>query len=108
MAITNQQVFDALTESIELRWEKIVENYGWLPSSVPKCQLCDLFFLGEPRSCNGCPLFIYDGVTCWNKGSAYFLWFAAETLKDKQLEAISVLNVLKETKKHFFGDWPSK
>lgn len=53
ITITNAEVYKAITESIELRWKKIVEAGGETYADIPSCQLC---YTTAGMPCDACPI----------------------------------------------------
>ena len=105
--ITNQEVYDALTECIEKRWKLIVENGGGDDYRTPVCQLCEIWYFSN-ANCSGCPLQLFEKTkqprysgACMAKNASYKKW---SEKRDKD-SAECVLKVLQETRNHFFGDW---
>lgn len=112
--ITNQKVYDALTNCIEERWELHAESLTGFDDSASLCALCNLFegyIISQlkpdrsgnrsSRECRRCPIFIHNnGKGCAHK-SLYSEWIEHPT----QRKAQAMLESLREIKQLYFGDW---
>lgn len=107
--ITNKDVKDALTHCINNRWKLIAK--GRLEWYVSKCALCELFGGHNEESrrngrfkpsnrCKGCPVYLRNGGKGCATGSHFMKFIGDRTPESAQ----AMLQFLRDTRKHFFGD----
>lgn len=102
ITLTNQDAYNALTDSITLRWDAIIRNNGRTSLSIPDCHLCEFTSMHDRSSCNGCPIDRYNEEmgrrrhSCCTEWRQYWNSPSVATAK-------AVRKLLVTIRKHYFG-----